>query len=77
MLRLQDIDVNIIEIAQFFESKQFIDTTTGLKHPLRFAINNLKQVIFPDDVFRYSEIAGYLEEKDIVAADENDFEDSG
>ncbi|MHA3964574.1 MAG: hypothetical protein AM325_013660, partial [Candidatus Thorarchaeota archaeon SMTZ1-45] len=77
MLRLQNIDVNIIEIAQFFESKQFIDTTTRLRHPLRFVITNLKQVSFPEDVFRYSEIATYLEEKDIVATDENDFEDSG
>jgi hypothetical protein len=75
MLQLQSIDVDIIEISQFIESKQFIDTKTGLRHPLGFVINNLNQVNFPEDVFQYGRIASYLEKRGIVA--ENDFEDSG
>lgn len=76
MLCLQNIDMNVIELAQFFESEQFIDTTTGLKHPLKFVINKLNQVNFPKDVLQYDRIATYLDEKGMVVTDENDFEDS-
>ena len=38
--------------------------------------NNLKQVSFPEDVFRYNGIVTYLKEKDIVVTSENGFEDS-
>ena len=68
--------MNVVELAQFFESEQFIDTTTGLKHTLRFVINKLDQVNFPEDVLQYDRMATYLDEKGIVVTSENDFEDS-
>ena len=71
MLVLQNVDVNVIEMAQFFECEQFIDTATGLRHPMRFAINNAKQVGFPEDVFHYSMITTYLNKNNIHANDEN------
>lgn len=71
MLDLQNVDVNVIEIAQFLECEQFIDTTTELRHPVKFAINNAKQVSFPEDVFHYSMIATYLNKKNIHTIDEN------
>lgn len=77
MLALQSIDVNIFEVAQFFECEQFIDTETGLRHPVKIAINNAKHVNFPKAVFQYNRIAIYLKERGILVDSENDFEYSG
>lgn len=72
MVALQSIDVDIIEVAQFFECKQFVDTTTKFRHPLKFIINNMRLSEFPSAVFHYGSIATFLNDRGIHAAEDND-----
>ncbi|MFW9839071.1 MAG: hypothetical protein ACFFE7_16260 [Candidatus Thorarchaeota archaeon] len=48
-----------------------MDTSTGLQHPCRFALNNAKYVTFPEDVSKYDKITEYLADKGIDIEDES------
>jgi len=65
MLALQRINLDIIEVAQFFEGDQFIDMATQIRYPLEFTINKLKNATFVHDVFRYHRIKAILNEKGV------------
>jgi hypothetical protein len=59
-------------VAQFFECEQFVDTETGLRHPLKFAINKAEKISYPSEVFCYTRIASFLEEKGIQATEQEE-----
>jgi hypothetical protein len=65
MQQLQNIDMNIMEVAQFFECDQFVDVDTASRHPLVFTVNSLDKVTIPSDVFQYKKLATFLEERGI------------
>lgn len=60
ILALQKTDLDIIEVAEFFESRQVFDTVTGLRHPTIIAINRAEDVEFPQRVFQFVRIMEYL-----------------
>ncbi len=57
---LQDIDVHIFEVAEFFECEQIIDKMTGLRHAIEISINNAMKVSFPKEIYQYDRIALFL-----------------
>ncbi len=57
---LGKIDLDIIEVAEFFESRQIFDTVTGLRYPTRITINKAEEVVFPQRVFHFDRIMEYL-----------------
>jgi len=60
ILALQRIDLDIIEVAELFESQQVFDTATGLRHPTRITMNRTEEVEFPDEVYRFARTLEYL-----------------
>ncbi len=60
ILALQRIDLDIIEVAELFESQQVFDTTTGLRHPTMITMNRTEEVEFPSEVFRFARTLEYL-----------------
>ncbi|MGY5852837.1 MAG: hypothetical protein RTU92_04650, partial [Candidatus Thorarchaeota archaeon] len=63
---LQKIDLNILEVAEIFESRQIIDTDTGLRHPIRITINNADEVEFPNKVYEFERIMVFLLTQEIL-----------
>jgi hypothetical protein len=72
MYLLQNLDLTIFEVAQFFECEQFVDTETGLRHPLKFTVNRAEKISYPSEVFNYTRIASFLEEKGIKTTEEEE-----
>jgi len=60
ILTLRRIDLDIIEVAELFESQQVFDTATGLRHPTRITMNRTEEVEFPSEVFRFTRTLEYL-----------------
>lgn len=60
ILALGMIDLDIIEVAELFESQQVFDTATGLRHTTRITMNRTEEVEFPDEVFRFTRTREYL-----------------
>jgi hypothetical protein len=60
ILALQRIDLDIIEVAEFFESRQVFDIVTGQRHPTRITMNRTEEVEFPQKVFQFDRILEYL-----------------
>lgn len=61
MKSLSRVDLNIFEIAQFFEGTQFVDMTTGMRHDTKIAINRLRECKIPTKVLSYNRIARWLQ----------------
>ena len=57
---IQRIDLDIIEVAEFFESRQVFDTITGQRHPTRITMNRTEEVEFPIEIFRFARTLEYL-----------------
>jgi hypothetical protein len=60
MERLGTIDLNIYEVAQVFEMKQFLDMSTDTRHPTRIAVNRIRSVNIPNTILEYERISGWL-----------------
>jgi hypothetical protein len=60
IVALRRIDLDIIEVAEFFESQQVFDTATGLRHPTMITMNRTEEVEFPSEVFNFTRTLEYL-----------------
>ena len=60
ILALRKIDLDIIEVAELFESQQVFDTATRLRHPTKLTMNRVEDVEFPSEVFRFARTLEYL-----------------
>ncbi|MBD3405671.1 MAG: hypothetical protein GF411_06015 [Candidatus Lokiarchaeota archaeon] len=63
MRTLQEIDLTIIEVAEIFESMQFIDTSSHRMYSTQVVINNADLVIFPKNILSFSRTCQYLQRK--------------
>ena len=60
---LQKVYLNILEVTEFFESRQVFDMDTGIRHPTKITINKAEAVKFPRRVYKYERMMWYLIEK--------------
>ena len=63
---LQEIDVHIFEVTEFFECAQVINRVTGLRHPVKITINKADEVEFPEEIHQYDRISRFLAERAIL-----------